>query len=193
MKMPCRKDYRNRNKRFITWPEASRYTTVAAEGIREFTDAERKTPTKCCFAHKKDLNYGGFNASVFMAFLAETRVKNVGEVDPTKHILKSFGDMRKYGDAIQWGAEMAGERLPQTYYERVDKWKRAYKMEYASAKADGRTEENDAEPISSILFAVFTYNGKSYCVPQDFSFPDDVTLSIGWRKGWLGTVVTAGS
>ena len=47
---------------------------------------------------------------------------------------------------------MAGERLPQTYYEQVDKWKRAYKKEHASAKADGRTEKNGAEPISSILF-----------------------------------------
>jgi len=154
MKDAWRKDYRHQNKRFIAWLEASQYTTVAAEGIREFTDVERSDPTKYCFAHKKDLNYGGFNASVFMAFLAETRVKNVSEVDPTKHILKSVGDVRKYGDAIQWGTEMAGERLLQTYYEQVDKWKRAYKKEHASAKADGRTEENDAEPISSILFTM---------------------------------------
>ena len=79
MKNACCKDYRRRNKKFIAWLEASQYTTVAAEGIPEFTDAERSNPTKYCFAHKNDLNYDGFNASVFMVFLAETRVKNVGE------------------------------------------------------------------------------------------------------------------
>ena len=152
MKDSCRRDYRNRNTRFIKWLEASRYTEVAQEGIRPFTTEEKSNPLKYCFGHEKDLKFSGFNVAVLLAFLSETKVK---KVDTTGKIyLKTFEDLRKYGDAIQWGAEMAGERLPLAYFERLYKWKKAYKKEYAEAKADGRTEENDAEPISSTLFTM---------------------------------------
>ena len=98
------------------------------------------------------MKFSGFNVAVLLAFLSETKVK---KVDTTGKIyLKTFEDLRKYGDAIQWGVEMAGERLPLAYFERLYKWKKAYKKEYADAKADGRTEENDAEPISSTLFTM---------------------------------------
>ena len=151
MKDGCRRDYRNREKRFITWLERSEYTEVARDGIRLFTPAEKADPSMYTFNHEKDLVYSGFNVGPLLAFLSETKVKKVVN---GKQFLKSRDDMRKYGDAIQWGAETAGQTLPKTYFERMDKWKKAYKKEYADAKEDGRTEENDAEPISAILFTM---------------------------------------
>lgn len=149
MKNRCRKDYRNRNKRFMTWLEEN-YTEYYNAGTRQLSAEERAAPNLYHFNHTRDLIYSGFRGDIFKAFLSSTKVKHI-DADGNP-ILKSPEDLRKYGDAIRWGAEVAGQRLPVTYYEAVDKWKAAYKKEYSAAKKEGRVEENEAEPINSKLF-----------------------------------------
>jgi hypothetical protein len=87
---------------------------------------------------------------IFKAFLSSTKVKKID--DDGNEILKSPEDLRKYGDAVMWGAQIAGQRLPTEYYEEMDRFKASYKKEYAGAKKDGPIEENEAEPITAKLF-----------------------------------------
>lgn len=150
----CRKDYRNRIKRFINWlSEHENYSEYYAAGTRAVSDEEASMQNKYYFDHRRDLVYRGFRGDILKAFLSNTKTKRA-ESDGTV-ILKSPRDLSKYGDAIKWGAAQAGERLPRTFFEAMDTWMVAYKKEYAGAKKDGRVEENDAQPINAVLFTLF--------------------------------------
>ena len=101
------------------------------------------------FNKTETMTYRGFNVMFFKAFLSDCKVK---KIEDEKIYLKSYDDMRKYYDAIVWAAKTAGEKLPENFFVEMDKWKASYKKECAQAKADGRVEENDAEPIGATLF-----------------------------------------
>ncbi|KAL7541385.1 hypothetical protein ACHAXR_011858 [Thalassiosira sp. AJA248-18] len=147
----CRKDYRNRIKRIIAWLSTKEeYRECYRDGIRELSEEERTKPNKYYFNHTHDLVYAGFRVDIFKAFLSQTKVRWVD--DEGNEILKSPEDLRKYGDAVKWAAEMAGQMLSRTYYHEMDKWKASYKKEYAQAKKAGRVEENEADPITAKLF-----------------------------------------
>ena len=61
--------------------------------------------------------------------------------------------MRKYDDAIKWGAKIKGQTLPRVYFQEIsEKFIPAYKKEYASKKKEGKTDERDADPICCTLF-----------------------------------------
>jgi hypothetical protein len=60
--------------------------------------------------------------------------------------------VRKYNDAILFGAEKANGRLPRSYYVEMDKCLISYKKETTNAKADGRLEEHDSDPLTFTLF-----------------------------------------
>lgn len=149
MKDSCRIDYRNREKRIIEWWRNSTYSAVAQQGVRPFTEAEKSNPAMYTFNKKETLVCRGFNVKFFKAFLADCKVKKI--VDG-KTYLKSFDDLRKYYDAVVWVSKTSKEKLPENFFVEMDKWKASYKKECADAKADGRVEENDAEPIGAALF-----------------------------------------
>lgn len=148
MKNPCRRNYRNRIKRFINYTNAS-YPGYYEAGTRPVSEEEIATENKYYFGHNRDLIYAGLRVDILKAFLSSNKVKRIEDGNV---FLKSPEDLRKYGDAIRWGAEMAGQMLSTEYYHEMDKFKASYKKEYAQAKKDGRVEENDAEPITSNLF-----------------------------------------
>ena len=150
MKNSCRRDYRNRNERFMQWLSTSKYKQYYRDGIRPVAEDETLDESKYYFGKTRDLVYAGFRVDIFKAFLSATKVKKVDEEG--NNILKSPEDIRKYGDAIKFGADIAGEMLSKKYYDEMDKYKASYKKEYADAKKEGRVEENDAEPITSQLF-----------------------------------------
>jgi hypothetical protein len=64
----------------------------------------------------------------------------------------SHVQIRKYNDAIIYGAKEAKQHLPITYYEEMEKFLAAFKKETTTAKKDGMLDEQEADPISKTLF-----------------------------------------
>ena len=105
------------------------------------------------FAHRnnRDLRYSGLNVKIIKAFLSTKKKK---KVDPVSNVvtLSSVSDIKKYDDAIKWGSLRAKQPLPSEYYREMEVFIQSYKKEHKVAKKEGRTDEQEADPISSTLF-----------------------------------------
>ena len=146
----CRKDYRNRINEIIKfilehYPEYFQVGTVVLS-------AEDKADKKQFhWKNDRDLVYSGLNWQIIKAFLARKKAKEIVDGEITKYI--SCSHMRKYDDAIKWGAKVRGLALPRVYFQEIsEKFIPAYKKEYASKKKEGKTDERDADPICCTLF-----------------------------------------
>lgn len=140
-----RKDYRARIVRITKyWKEkCNEYYQV---GVREVGEEELGDSSKFFFCRcKEDIIYNGLNVQYVLQFLMDTKAKKNGK-------LKTFTDIRKYKDAILWGAKTVGERLPTSFYEEVDKYLESYKKLFIKAKKAGNTDEQEADPISFTLY-----------------------------------------
>ena len=114
------------------------------------TEVEKNTENKYYYDKRRDVVYSGFRVDIFKAFLSDIKVKKVTP-EGAVH-LKSFGDIRKYGDAIKWGSDTADEPLPYTYYQEMDRFKASFKKEHNVAKTSGLVKESEADAISSTLY-----------------------------------------
>lgn len=148
----CRRDYRQRLKRIILfWKEENPlYYEIGVKSVRH----EDLTDETKYFFHgsgrskegfTEDIIYAGLNVDYVLHFLASNKLRHDGKV-------KSFQDLRKYKDAILWGSETAGERLPMQFYTQIDLFLQAYKKEYQQAKKKGMVEETSADPITETLY-----------------------------------------
>jgi hypothetical protein len=72
---------------------------------------------------KEDLIYTGMNSEFLKHFLVTVKWKKDGK-------LKGVDDLRKYKDAIMWGAKTAGQRLPTSFYEMMDRVLGGFKKEF---------------------------------------------------------------
>ena len=79
------------------------------------------------------------------AFLTVKKSKQNGKTS-------SFVQIRKYNDAILYGAKSIGQKLPLSYYSEMDKFLAAYTKEVVTAKEDGILDETEADPIPLALF-----------------------------------------
>ena len=144
-----RKEYRNRIGRVCKWTETG-YPEYYELGTRILDEDEKKDIVKFHHTNDRDLIYSGINVQVIKAYLSEKKKKKVA-ADGTV-TLSSVSDIKKYDDAIKWGAGRAGELLPSSYYREMREFIEAYKKEHKVAKKEGRTDEQEADPITSTLF-----------------------------------------
>ena len=141
----ARKDYRCRIQRIVKFWEGKcpEYFDI---GTRLVNTAELQDITKFHFnRYKYDLIYKGLNVKYVLHFLMSTKTKSNGKI-------KGYQDMRKYKDAIMWGANVSGERLPISFYEEFDKFLGSYKKIFIKAKKDGDVDEREADPIPVSLY-----------------------------------------
>ena len=75
-----------------------------------------------------------------------------GESIPCAQEEEGNVQLQKYYDAVLFGAKKANKHLPQSYYEEMEKFLNAFKKETAAAKKGGMLDEQDADPISWVLF-----------------------------------------
>ena len=136
--------YRNRLKELIEWIEKE-YPDYAAAGVRTLSEAERNDQRK--FYHKctKDLVYTGLRVNVIQAFLGQKKVKRNGK-------LCSSSTIKKFHQAISFGAKSVQERLPPSYFQYMMPFLKAFNNEVAKAKKDGRLDEHKAEAIPFGLY-----------------------------------------
>jgi hypothetical protein len=95
--------------------------------------------------NKFDHIYEGLNIGMVKAFLAFKKQKENGK--SISHV-----QLRKYNDAILWGAKASQQCLPLSCYEAMEKFLVAFKKEMMLAKKDGMMDEQEANPISWMLF-----------------------------------------
>ena len=108
MENKTRRDHRCRIIRIANfWKEnCPEYYAV---GVIQVSNSDLKNPTKFYFnRYKEDLVYTGLNVLMIKRYLMSTMKKANGKV-------KSLQDVRKYKDAILWGAKVAGQRLPTSF------------------------------------------------------------------------------
>ena len=141
-----RRDYRNRIKRIILYWEAN-FAEYARVGVRSVSEVDQKDKALYYFdgAFKKDICYTGLNVKMFLKFLMHKKDRVDGKI-------LSFNDIRKYKDAIIWGAKIAKTPLPRTFYEEVETYLNGYKKFAVQKKKEGKVAEEEADPITHTLF-----------------------------------------
>ena len=153
-----RQDYRRRIRVIVNfWKE--NHKDYYELGVRN-VDEEEQQRESCYFfggRYKQDIIYTGINVDFLLSFLVSTKFKKSNERademnERNMERLKGVRDMQKYMEAIMWGAKTKGEKLPYSFYERLDRFYAGYKKEYAEARKHGRTKEQVADPINELLY-----------------------------------------
>ena len=141
MSVACRRNYRQRIRKIIEfWKEKDPgYYQV---GVRAVGEEDQANPTKYFFdgKFKEDICYAGLNSKFLLHFMVSSKNKEGGK-------MKSIGDLRKYKDAVMWGAKISGEQLPTTFYVMLDAFLSGYKKEFQKGKKEGLVDESAADPI----------------------------------------------
>lgn len=154
-KEKTRKEYRGRLGHLIDF-FAHKYRAYFDEGTYLLSEDQKNDPSKYYFFKNKngeikwfhrDLRYRGLNVSLVLAYLSSKKIKANGK-------FISWSDLSKYGDAIKWGAKIAGERLPESFYVEMDGFIAAYKKEHTEAKKNGQVDEKASDPVNASLFTL---------------------------------------
>ena len=139
-----KRDYRNRLKTIYSfWKE--HIPDYYAEGVVELSAEEIADKNFYAHENKHDLIYSGLNVKHFIAFLGHVKRKENGK-------MMSFSGIRKFNDAILFGAKKAKQKLPPSYYYAIGEFLVGYKKETANARQDGQVDEKECDPISWTLF-----------------------------------------
>jgi hypothetical protein len=144
MKEATRNEHRNRLKRMMEWIK-ERYPTYANEVIREITQAELGDPKKHFYKNTHDFIYDLLDPTVIRAFLTSVQTHPDGKS-------VSFTHIRKFHDAILFGAVEQGTVLSPTYYITVENFLKSFKKQNVQAKREGLTDEKDADPMPFALY-----------------------------------------
>jgi len=134
-------------------------------GVRQLTQEEISDRTKYFFNKTEDLIYTGLNVQFLMYFLSSTDKRADGK-------LKSHEDLRKYRDSVLWGAKVAGQHLPSSFYDAMEVYLAAYKKKLATAKKQGHVDEYSTDPANplarlSIFASQVDRNEQCICVDMD--------------------------
>jgi hypothetical protein len=108
----CMQEYRRRNAKIIEWIQRE-YLAYYLLGTISVTEEQAADPRLHFFGRDRDFVYTGLNVEVIKAFMSVHKTKANG-----KHC--SQVNIRKYHDAIQWGAEEVRQVLPLSYFVEMD-------------------------------------------------------------------------
>ena len=146
MNIRTRQEHRNRHKHLMDfWKE--HYEEYFEQGTYLLTEEKKADQTKYYFKNDRDLRYQGLNVKMVIAHCSNKKFKANGK-------LISPSDLSKYGDAIKWGAQIAGEVLPTEFHVQFESFITSYKKEYSEAKKEGKVDEKAADPINAGLLTL---------------------------------------
>ena len=139
-----KRDYCNRINRIIMWLE-EHYTGHATTVVVPISPEMRDNTTRFFYKNEKDLEYHKLHYPVIEAFLGEAKLYE----DGTHY---SYSQIRKYYDAILFGAEQTEKYLTIDFSNRMDRYFDCLKKEKSNAKQEGNLETEEADPISQALY-----------------------------------------
>jgi len=148
-----------------------------AQGVRKITDAEKADPQM--FFHRNDkfdLVYAGLNVDFVLKFLVQREKKADGN-------FRTFDDMRKYKDAINYGASVRNEFPSSHFFQTLGKYLASYQKKTTSAKKEGKVETKEADPITVEL----------YCIVNQWAFEEGNILILFWTLTQWNCMARCGS
>jgi hypothetical protein len=144
-KVETMQGYRRRIERICEF-FIGHYPEYAVSGVRLLTDDDKiEGPNQHHYNNTYDLVYQGINLNLVKAFLSEAKKKENGKFSSHEHI-------RKYHDAILFGAEEAGVVLGEGYRSGMDIFLNSYKKELAKQRQKGNVDKQEADHISFSLY-----------------------------------------
>ena len=138
-------DLCNRLKRMTEWIKEN-YPQYHQVGVVPLS-AEQKADRKKYHRQEEDFIYKQLNVKMIQAFMSANKFK------PGTTNQYGFVHIRKYHNAIQYGAMRAGESLPEQYTVEMTRYLNSSKKEKNQAKKDGQLDEKEADPISFSLYS----------------------------------------
>lgn len=146
-KKATRQDYRNRLQRMVDWCVVT-YPDFAAYAICPISEEEKNESTKHFHKQTADFNYERLNSEIIRAYLSTIRKERADGTGKTR----SFSHVRKFYDAILFGAREQGSVLTQKFHQEIELYLKSFKKESIVAKRCGETEENDSDPMPLPLY-----------------------------------------
>lgn len=121
----AKRDYRNRIKKVYKFIE-QQYPGYYTVSVRELSVEELADQDKWWHNNKHDLVYEGLNVNIVKAFLVSKKISPNGDT-------ASFESLRKYNDAILFGAQKVKQTLSHEYYDEMEEFLTTLKKETARA------------------------------------------------------------
>ena len=120
-----RRNYRNRIRRIIDFWKAKAPDEYTNSVIREVPTAEYEEETNYFFPSNKkefklDLIYANVDSDWYKYFLADAQRLPNGRLASDTHI-------RKYRDAVMWGAKISKQCLPPSFRMEIEAFHKGYK------------------------------------------------------------------
>ena len=141
-----RRGHRRRIKKIIEW-WMEEYPDYFEIGTCVLSQEEKADTMMFHFDFcDRDIEYRGLRIDMLLAFMAANKRK------PGTDIFYSNTHMRKWYDAVTFGARTVKVELPWDYKSEMDNFMVSYRKEHAVASNDGKVDEKSADPISFSLF-----------------------------------------
>jgi hypothetical protein len=138
-------DMRRRIKQIYSWLQLNYPEYCEEGGVVSLTPEQQQDPAEHHFTNQFDLNYSRLNVYFIKAFIGSVKVKGNG-----KHC--SFVHLRKFRDAVKFGAEEAHQDLPEDFDREMKQFLLSCKKEVTNEKKKGNLDEQESDPISFILY-----------------------------------------
>ena len=148
VKDATRKDYRNRLCRMINWCVAQ-YPQFATTSICQILENDANDTTKHFYNQTHDFMYNKIDPEIIKAFMSTIQTENEDGTGKTR----SFSHVRKFHDAILFGACEQRTILPHIYHQEMKKYINSFQKESIQAKRKGNTDEMDADPMQFELYS----------------------------------------
>ena len=146
-KVATRNDYRNRLQRMVDWCFRL-YPEYASTATYKISDDEKIDTTKHFHKQIFDFKYDHLDPDIIRAFFSTTRKEQEDGSGKTR----SFSHVRKFYDAILFGAREQGTVLSQEFHQEIELYLKSFKKETVKAKRLGDTEEKDSDPMPLALY-----------------------------------------
>ena len=143
-------DHCNRLKEMIRWVHDN-YREYYEQGVIELTE-EQKADQKRYYKSTHDFVYNAINVDITKAFLGTKKYHPNKQTRSGKRVHYSFSHLRKFYDAILFGAYRAKSALPERYEIEMKTYLDSIKKEKTVAKKKGETEQREADPITFELY-----------------------------------------
>ena len=106
-----------------------------------------------------DFKYDILDADIIKAFLGASKVKKVDAKG--NEIYYSFDNLRKFKDAILFGAKRSKKKLRDKYIVDMNAYIDSWKKENQKKKKEGKVEEQEADPITFPLYRTICFEALS--------------------------------
>jgi hypothetical protein len=145
VKDATRKDYRSRLQRMVDWC-LEKYPDFYEDAVYPITQQERNDASKHYYDQREDFRYDLLDSSIIRSYLSETRKNSsTGKT-------RSFSHVRKFYDALLFGAREQGVAFPSTFHVDLEKFLKSFKKEGVKARRAGEQDEHDSDPMSFPLY-----------------------------------------